>query len=879
MGRGAGSFRVASFLVAVATAVSALAAVAPSAGASPAATVPAAVSSSAKVAAFTAPGAVVPGQHVKVSVASSACTGQKVALTVRYSAVSGVIETAGILTLTLDKTGKARFAATVPASAAKSSEGTPLYWLASSANKACAATLSPVAGRTTVNAAKKAALAVRGTAAHPEMVLSGCAGGVADVYVVDKNMAVTEIRGLAVKSGKLTAKLSVPKGSRALYVDCLQATVPGFTGRGVALPGGGPAPALNTPGAGPNPTPQTAAQWAAQPCGPSSTAYGWPLACGTGSPFVAGIQYLATSPRERGLEEGTLGSDLLLPAMTASDSLILAHPPNPGAIPSAATATTAAAGHTYTETQTVDGGTLVRTTYGTDPDNFGVSVTGTETAGPGALKNSGLRSAKGTVTMSEEISTASCPDANGLVKITDVSTMTRTINAVDRYGRKFSLTAKIQATGVYTVHVNNSAEYFSFDVNATFVVNDEAHRNGQTYSDPELRASYVHDGFPIHTADDIDSTFDKLLLDRAFFYPNGKPSGGAVAVAMTFFAATPKARDAYDRFNRESECLTVTFAGPQTVDPTSTNSYTLKVRPTAGGPLSIGTELNGDPGTVTPEKQTATDANTLDFKFTAPAKDGTVAIQVKGKSKRGNLLGLYDVNVKVVQLTLSYTAKVTDSLSCSGNNCPQPGSTGTSNFNLGATITGSATMPLSLSGVTEQGTGATKETVQTYQDNGTFDGPAVGCDQPDASGTYSSQLDGTTPGPFGGMLTLSAKNGKVTGVNLGYWIFSSDNVNSASEQVTDTWNFTAPAGCTGVQTFNNTENLAAGDIELVDSDAGEYPGTGDPVFQLPVHVWKISPTWTAAKGGVLGTATVTNTDAYSNAAATEKFTLSTAATK
>jgi hypothetical protein len=866
-----------SFLVTAATVVSVAAGVTPSADASPLATASTAVSGSPGVAAFTAPVAAVPGQQLNITVASSACAGQQMALTVRYSAVSGVTETADIGTLASDNTGTATFAATVPASAAKTSEGTPLYWVASSANTACEATLSPVAGQTTVNAAKTAALAVSGTAAHPEMALSGCAGGLADVYVVDKNMAVTEIGGLALKSGKLTATLTVPKGSRALYVDCLQATVPGFTGRGVALPGGGPAPAQNTPGAGPKPTPRTAARWAAQGCAPSSTAYGWPLLCGTGSPFVAAIQYLATSPRERGLEERTLGSDLLLPAMTASDSLILAHPPNPGAIPGTSAAAAAAASHTYSETQTVGGGTVVKTVYGTDDDNFGISMTGTQIAGPDALKKANLRSAKGTLTMSEEISAASCPDANGLVKITVVWMSTLTINAVDRFGRKFSQTTKVQATGVYTVHVNDSAEYFSFDINATIVASGQAHWNGQTYSQPEEHASYVHNGFPIHTAADIETTITKLILDRSFYFVNGKPNGGASAVALTFLPAAPKAKDAYTNFNSLSKCLTATFAGPQTVNPTSASSYTLQVRPTTGGALSIPTDLTSNPGTVDPENQTATDANTLDFKFTAPPKDGQATIQVNGKSKRGILFGTYDVNINALQLTLSYTATVSDTQSCSGNNCPQQGSTGTYNFQIGATITGSTTMPLSLSGDTEQGTGTTTETVQTYQENGTFNGPAVGCDQ-NASGTLSSQLDGTTPGPFGGTLTLTANNGTVTGVNLTYWIFSSDNVTSASEQVTDTWNFTAPPECAGVQKFNNTENLAASYIEELDAEAGEYPGFGDPLFQLPATAWTVSPTWTAATGGVLATATVTNTDTSIGATATEKFTLSTPAT-
>lgn len=862
-----------SFLVAVATAVSVAAA--PSADASAVATASAAVSGSTGVAAFTAPAAAVPSKQVNITVASSACAGQQVALTVRYGAVSGVIKTAGIGTLTSDNTGTATFAATVPADAAKTSEGTPLYWVASSANTACEATLSPVAGQTTVNAAKTAALAASGTAAHPEMALSGCAGGLADVYVVDKNMAVTEIGGLAVKSGKLTATLTVPKGSLALYVDCLQATVPGFTGRGVALPGGGPAPALNTPGAGPKPAPRTAARWAAQGCAPSSTAYGWPLLCGTGSPSVAAIQYLATSPHERGLEERTIGSDLLLPAMTASDSLILAHPPNPGAIPGAAAPTAAAASHTYSETQTVGGGTIVKTVYGTDDDNFGISVTGTQIAGPDALKKADLRSAKGTLTMSQEVTAASCPDANGLVRITVVTTLTRTVSGVDRFGRKFSLTVKLQATAVYTVHVNDSAEYFSFDINATVVVNAQAHWGGQTYSD-SASGSYVHNGFPIHTAADIETTISKLILDRSFYFPKGKPNLGATAVALSFLFAAPKARDAYTNFNSLSKCLTTTFAGPQTVNPTSTNSYTLQVRPTTGGALSIPTDLTSNPGTVDPENQTATDANTLDFNFTAPAKDGQATINVSGKSKRGTLFGTYDVNINALQLTLSYTATVRDTQSCSGANCPQQGSTGTYNFQIGATITGATTMPLSLSGDTEQGTGTTTETVQTYQENGTFTGPAVGCDQ-NATGTLSSQLDGTTPGPFGGTLTLSSNNGTITGVNLTYWIFSSDNVTSASEQVTDTWNFTAPPECAGTQKFNNTENLAASYIEELDAEAGEYPGFGDPLFQLPATVWTISPTWTAATGGVLATATVTNTDTSIGATATEKFTLSTPA--
>lgn len=155
-----------SFLVAVATAVSVAAAVAPSADASPVATASAAVSGSAGVAVFTAPAAAVPSKQVNITVASSACAGQQVALTVRYGAVSGVIKTAGVGTLTSDNTGTATFAATVPADAAKTSEGTPLYWVASSANTACEATLSPVAGQTTVNAAKTAALAVSGTAAN-----------------------------------------------------------------------------------------------------------------------------------------------------------------------------------------------------------------------------------------------------------------------------------------------------------------------------------------------------------------------------------------------------------------------------------------------------------------------------------------------------------------------------------------------------------------------------------------------------------------------------------------------------------------------------------------------------------------------------------------
>ena len=247
-------------------------------------------------------------------------------------------------------------------------------------------------------------------------------------------------------------------------------------------------------------------------------------------------------------------------------------------------------------------------------------------------------------------------------------------------------------------------------------------------------------------------------------------------------------------------------------------------------------------------------------------------LRAHGKSKRGVVSGGYTVNVNTLQLTLTYTATVSESTTCSGQDCPGPGDTGQADFGIAATITGSASMPLSLTGDTEKGKGSSSETVQSYDDTENFTGPAVGCDQ-NATVQVTGAVDSTEPGPFGGLVTLSTTNGSVTGVDLQYWIFNTDNTKAASEQITTMWDFTAPPECTGVQTFTDTENNAAGTIEGLAAEAGEYPGFGTPIFQLPDSAWTISPTWTPATGGTLATATVTLSDATSTT--TEQFTLST----
>ena len=165
------------------------------------------------VAVLSAPAAANPAQQVTVSVTSSACAGASVSLSERYGTIHGVTGTVSVGTITADGTGLATFAATVPSDAAKTSEAMPLYWVGSSPTAACESTLSPVAAQTTVTAASDAVVSVQGTPAHPLLTLSGCAGGLADVHVVDKDMIPTAIAGLVLKAGKLTAQLKVPKGS------------------------------------------------------------------------------------------------------------------------------------------------------------------------------------------------------------------------------------------------------------------------------------------------------------------------------------------------------------------------------------------------------------------------------------------------------------------------------------------------------------------------------------------------------------------------------------------------------------------------------------------------------------------------------------------
>jgi hypothetical protein len=841
------------------------------------------------VAVFSAPAAADPAQQVTVSVTSPACAGASMSLSERYGTIDGVTGTVSIGPVTADGTGVATFAATVPSDAAKTSEAMPLYWVGSSPTATCESTLSPVAAQTTVTAASDAVVGVNGTAAQPVLTLSGCAGGLADVHVVNKDMIPTAIPGLVLQSGNLTASLKVPKGSQALYVDCLQASVPGYTGRGLALPGGGPAPDLNKTGPGQTVTPGRVARWAGQTCTRSGTAYGWPMTCGTGAPFVAAMQTLSSTPYLRGLEERTIGSDSLLPALASSEDLVLAHPAKSSGAPGEAitgsevaqrpaTPDAGSGGHTYTSTSTIPGGTVVSTTYGTDADNFGVSSTVEGVLGPEQLKKGHLRSGKMTTTGSEKFSAQTCPDVNGLLKLTEEWTFTLTINAVDRYGRKESITAKGHATGLYTVHVNDSAEYMSFDVSAKDEISGSGHWDGADYNPGESHASYEHSGFPMHTPNDIQDTMVSKVLPgytAQYVAPNLAAAQGAVkflAVVLMGFPETYGAREAYAKFNTQAACLPVTFTGPQTVDPASTNDYTLQVRPTVGGALSVPVTLTTDAGSVDPNSVTATDTNAPEFQFTAPAKNGDDELQANGKSKRGVVSGSYAVKVNTLQLTLSYTATVSESDTCSGQSCPGPGDTGQSDFGIAATITGSASMPLSLTGDTEKGKGSSSETVQSYDDTENFTGPAVGCDQ-NATVQVTGAVNGTKPGPFGGLVTLSTASGSVTGVDLQYWIFNSDNTKAASEQITTTWDFTAPPECTGTQTYTDTENNAAGTIEGLAAEAGEYPGFGTPIFQLPDSAWTISPTWTPAKGGTLATATVTLSDATSTT--TEQFTLST----
>ena len=299
--------------------------------------------------------------------------------------------------------------------------------------------------------------------------------------------------------------------------------MPGYTGHGLALPGGGPARDLNKTWPGHNVTPRTAARWAGQTCTRSTTAYGWPMTCGAGAPFMATMQTLSNSPYLRGLEERTVGSDSLLPALASSEDLVLAHPEKPSGAPSgsdhqlpgcAAPPATpdAGSGHTYTSTDTIPGGTVVTTQYATDADNFGVDTTVQGVLGPEQLKKGHLRSGKLTVTGSEKFSAQTCPDANGLLKLAEEWTITISINAVDRYGRKEWMTIKEHVTGIYTVHVNDSAEYMSFDVTAKDEVSTTGHWDGVDYNIPDTHASYEHSGFPIHTAADIENTMVHKVL-------------------------------------------------------------------------------------------------------------------------------------------------------------------------------------------------------------------------------------------------------------------------------------------------------------------------------------------------------------------------------
>ena len=320
--------------------------------------------------------------------------------------------------------------------------------------------------------------------------------------------------------------------------------------------------------------------------------------------------------------------------------------------------------------------------------------------------------------------------------------------------------------------------------------------------------------------------------------------------------------------------------------------------------MSTKATLSPSKGEVDPTKFMLHAGKKESFSFKAPGSTGPVTISLDGTSKRGVVRASLTVQVGALTATLTYTASVTYTNSCTDdlNSCaplysPKPGGTASNTQSVTGSLSGSAksTLTSSKSGATGSpatGTLHEKATEDTYSwsvtdGNGGFGniGPCPAADGAGVDAHGGFHLADTRPGPLRiTWLYLSGKKDKdgdlesVSAINLTYALDASDDT-SAGETVDWDMQTTAPSQCVG------SDSGSYDNQDVVDGVfTTEGTITTTPTYQgitLAPSRWKIDKSWTAAKGGTLATATVkltyvnTSGALSSNYTTTEKFKLTT----
>jgi hypothetical protein len=838
----------------------------------------------------SAPATVRPGERIRVGASAPGCAGATITLRERYgtSHATAMWRTVGHKSATAD--GAVSFTTVVPVDAAKTSVAFPLYWVASSTGSAaCTAALSTIAGHSTIGTAATATVEVTGRPGHLRLTMAGCRGGIADAYVVDTELRPTPVLGLRTTgSGALSSALHVPASAAALYVDCVQASVPSYSAHGVTLPGSKAIRSVNRNGASTRMSESDAARWASAGCVSGGGFYRWPLICGTTSPVLSTIRALQDSPVVRTQEQRLLGSNLMTPTLSALADLVIEHPTQPGLSPlereqANSNNTTSTSSHTSTTD-----GTTVTNTY--DYDNgataagFGATANSTSTLHGDAAKKKGFLSLTMTVTTSQKVAYQACPDVDGTLVMAYEVTTKVTWSGVAKNGQKVQGSFTEHAAVNITPEVNDSADYTGFELNAAAEV--VARNAAPPLGTVEDHSSFDHH-YPMTKPEDIVSqilgplTTGSLSVILAFWQSFNTYGPGIVnglnsatvylgqSLVLAAYSAEGGAAAAYQHFNNNGGCLHLEIPDKTSVGLGATKSFTVTLSDVAGGKVSVKVTAApfplGNHGTLDPDHFNLSDSAPARITLTAPTDPATTFDRwtFTGSSKRGRLAGdeRFDLVSDIGSVTLAGTATVSDSDTCTthvNGGCDAltvvPFAT-TDHYTrrYSSTLQLSAQLPhVGTLDTPQQGTGTANESDVTETGAGSWTDSdfQVSCNgdeqcQCTDSGSWSEQQTDITASGQLGVHELRAErggDGRITDLIVSLAAQTDDQTDGGFIVTSATGDPPSPQCSTGSYNATFAAGYGGTDFQL---------GVGDEITG-----WAINPRWDPKTGGTLATRTL-----------------------